>query len=401
MLFEYKARNAAGKMISGSIEATDEHQVIQTLGSTDLIVVNVKVSDANKKAIRKTHKKVPLAVLSPMTRQLATMLRAGLPMIRSLRGISQQEKNPILQLVLEGLVSAVENGMSLAEALQRQPRVFSKLYVCMVQAGERSGSLPEILDQLANYLEASLRLRQKIRSASIYPAIVTVFAIGICIFLITAIIPVFADIYKDFGATLPLPTLVMIQISVALRHYLLLCLGACAAAVFFGIRWRRSRSGAQIWDRAKLNFPVIGKLTQKIALSRFSRTFGTLTHNGVSILETLSIVASASNNVIIESAVHEMATEIEQGASMSEAMARQSVFPSIMRDMASAGEQTGTLDTMLQQVADYYDRDIEAALSGLTSLIEPLLIMFLGVFVGSVVISMFLPIFKMTEVIKF
>jgi type IV pilus assembly protein PilC len=400
MQFEYKARNAAGKMVCGLIEATDEHQVIQTLGSTDLIVVSINAA-ANQKANRKSRKKVPLAVLAPMTRQLATMLRAGLPMIKTLRAISQQEKNVALQLVLEDLVSAVEGGMSLSEALQGHPRVFSKVYTSMIAAGERSGALPDILDQLARYLEASLRLRRKVRSASIYPAIVTVLAISICIFLITCIIPVFADIYKDFGATLPLPTLVMIQISNLLRHYLLFCLVTCAAAIFFFVRWRRSPSGARIWDRTKLSFPLLGSLARKIALSRFSRTFGTLMHNGVSILETLSIVASAADNVIIELAVREIATEIEQGSSMSDAISRQPIFPPVMRDMASAGEQAGSLDTMLQQVADQYDSDIEATLSGLTSLIEPLLIMFLGVFVGSVVVSMFLPIFKMTEVIKF
>lgn len=399
MELEYRARDANGKLVIGRFEVQDEHQAIEMLGSKDLLVVQLKKVEARKKPTNGS-KSLRLASLAPFTRQLATMLRAGLPLLKCLNGLERQVNDRALQAVLQDLVTAVESGKSLSEAVQRHPRVFSTLYIGMITAGEQSGALPEILDRLAAYLEASLRLRQKIRSAMAYPVIVSLLAIGICIFLITTIIPVFAGIYKDFGATLPLPTLIMIRISTLLRSYLLFCLCGCAATGFLIVRLLRTPTGAGIRDRVKLGFPMLGALAQKIVVSQFSRTFATLMHNGVPILKTLSIVAGSANNVVIEKAVRQMANEIEGGSTMAQAMGRQPIFPPMMQQMAAIGEQTGTVDEMMVHVADHYDREIEATLSGLTSLIEPLLIMFLGIVVGSVVVSMFLPIFRMTDIIK-
>ena len=401
MEFEYRARTADGKTVSARIEAVNEQAVIETLGSKDLVLVSLKKADIISKPKNNLKGRVPLAELGSFTRQLATMLRAGLPMMRCLLGLERQIKHRVLQAVVQELGNSVKNGASFSEALQKHPRVFSQLYISMVAAGETGAALPEILDRLAGYLEATLRLRQKIRSAMSYPAIVSVMAVGICIFLITAIIPVFADIFKEFSAKLPTPTLMVIGFSTFVRKHILLCLGATGAVGYALWRFRRTSTGTRIWDQTKLRFPIFGSLAKKIALSRFARTFATLLRNGVPILDTLPIVAGSASNVVMEEAVREIAKGIEAGESMSEAMQHHEIFPPMMQEMAAVGEQTGTVDEMMLQVAEHYDREIESTLSGLTALIEPLLIMVLGIVVGSIVIAMFLPIFRLSDIVQF
>ena len=401
MQFDYRAYKSDGKIVKGQIEAEHEKDAIDRLGSQDLLVVELKKHESIKKTVSKVKGRVPLPNLTTFTRQLATMLRAGLPLLKCLTGLQRQVKHEALRAILQYLVTAVENGASLSQALAQHPRTFSSLYISMVAAGEKGGVLPEILDRLAGYLEASLSLRQKVRSAIAYPAIVSIMAIGICIFLITTIIPVFADIYKDFQHGLPKPTLVLIQISDMFRtHYLKLLVGVVVLGLTVR-RLRRTPQGTWFWDRTKLRFPIFGVLAQKIVLSRFSRTYATLTHSGVPILETLRTVAKAADNVVVDAAVTKIVADIESGNTLLQAMERQEIFPPMLLEMVAAGEQTGSVDEMLAQVADHYDREIEAALAGLTALIEPLLILFLGVVVGSVVVAMFLPIFNISQIVQF
>lgn len=401
MTFYYEARNFQGLKVSGQIDGAHEGEVLQILGDKDLMVVLLERSEAKPKVSRKLSSRVPQTILATFTRQLATMLRAGLPLISCLTSLKRQTRNRGLQTILGDLTTYVRNGASLGEALSMHPRVFSPLYVSIVKAGEVSGTLAEMLDRLAVYIDMSLRLRQKVRSAAMYPAIVSVMGIAISIFLVATIIPVFVDIFKEFKHQLPLPTLILIRTSEWVRAHLLVNLGITLAIVLLLRRLRRMPLGCRIWDQTKLRLPVIGALTEKITMSRFARTFATLINGGVPVLQALDTVAKAVNNVVIEAAVSRVQTEIEGGATILDAMERQGIFPPMMLQMVATGEQSGKVGDMLIHVADHYDREIETTLANLTSLLEPLLILFLGIFVGSVVVAMFLPIFRMTQVIQF
>jgi type IV pilus assembly protein PilC len=271
----------------------------------------------------------------------------------------------------------------------------------MVEAGETGGLLAEILDRLASYLESTARLKKKVKSAMSYPVIVCFIALSIALFLIVKVIPIFAGIYKDFGAQLPTPTQILIDISDVIRAYFVLAIGAVAGVIFGFVKFKQTKRGMAIWDRAKLRMPVFGKLVHKIAISRFARTFAALLRSGVPILETLRIVGQSAGNTVVERAVEKTAASIERGDNLAVALGQHPIFPPMLVRMVSAGEQTGKVDVMLEKISDFYDEEIEATLSGLTSLIEPLLIVFLGVVVGSIVICMFLPIFKLNQIVQF
>jgi type IV pilus assembly protein PilC len=270
----------------------------------------------------------------------------------------------------------------------------------MVKAGEHGGLLAEILDRLAGFLEASARLRKKIKSAMTYPVIVICIAFAITTFLIVKVVPIFGEIFADFGAKLPAPTQFLIDLSEFIRGQWFWLI-AIMAAVFFGLRFfLRSKSGAQLWDKWKLKLPVFGPLLHKICMSRFARTFAQLIRSGVPILEVLDIVAGASGNYVVETSIKGVGEDVEKGDNLSVALSKKPIFPPMMLRMVAAGEATGKIDTMLEKMADFWDEEIEAMLDAMTSLIEPMLICFLGVIVGGIVIAMFLPIFKLNEVVS-
>jgi type IV pilus assembly protein PilC len=399
--FTYQARDASGKLVNGQVEAVDEQAANVSLASRDLLVIQLRTA-ANRKARVKRHQgRVKSQDLVVFTRQLATMMDAGLPLVQTLTALEEQTDSKSFKPILKQITARVEQGEAFSEALAEHPKVFNRLYVSMVQAGETGGLLAEILDRVASYLESTARLKKKVKSAMSYPTIVCFIAISIALFLIIKVIPIFADIYKDFGAKLPAPTQILIQVSNVLRHYFLLALVGVALGVGAFIKFKRTRQGQQIWDRVKLKLPVFGKLIHKIAMARFARTFAALVRSGVPILETLRIVGQSSGNVIVEKAVEKTAGSIERGDNIAAAMGQHAIFPPMLVRMVAAGEQTGKVDVMLEKISDFYDEEIEATLSGLTSLIEPLLIVFLGVVVGSIVICMFLPIFKLNEIVQF
>lgn len=329
------------------------------------------------------------------------MMDAGLPLVQCLTALTEQTGSKALKDVLNDITAQVERGDAFSEALSRHPKVFDKLYISMVKAGETGGLLAEILDRVASYLEASARLRKKIKSAMSYPAIVTIVAISICMFLIVKVIPVFAGIYKDFNAKLPTPTLVLVQISEIVRHYLPFVVVGMVVLIWAFLKYKKTPQGAELWDRSKIKFPVVGKLAHKIAMSRFARTFASLVRSGVPILDTLQIVGQSAGNVIVAKAVNDATNQIERGENIAGSLGKHTIFPPMMVRMISAGEQTGKVDVMLEKISDFYDEEIEVTLSGLTALIEPLLIVFLGVFVGGIVICMFLPIFQLSQIVKF
>ena len=399
--FTYQARTVAGKPVGGEIEALDQQTAATQLMDRGLMVISLRRS-AGRRIGRKRHQgRVKAQDLVVFTRQLATMMDAGLPLVQSLTALEEQTDSKTFKPVLRTITEKVEQGQAFSEALAEHPRVFSRLYVSMVEAGETGGLIAEILNRLASYLEATARLKKKVKSAMAYPVIVCFIAMSIALFLIVKVIPIFAGIYKDFGAQLPAPTQVLISISNVIRTYFLLTLITVAAGVFGFFRLKRTKRGAAIWDHAKLRVPIFGKLIHKIAISRFARTFAALLRSGVPILETLHIVGQSSGNSVVEKAVEQTAASIERGDNLALALRQHSIFPPMLVRMVSAGEQTGKVDVMLEKISDFYDEEIEATLSGLTSLIEPLLIVFLGVVVGSIVVCMFLPIFKLNQIVQF
>ena len=400
--FTYQARDTSGKPVGGDIEATDQQAAAASLMDRGLMVISLRPSVGGRKGGRKRGQgKVKSQDLVVFTRQLATMMDAGLPLVQSLSALEEQTDSPVFKPVLRHTMEQVEQGHAFSEALADHPKVFTKLYVSMVEAGETGGLLAEILDRLASYLEATARLKKKVKSAMSYPVIVCFIAISIAMFLMMKVIPIFADIFKDFGAKLPMPTQILINISNFLRAYFLLAAGAMGALVFGLVKLKRTKAGTAIWDRAKLRLPVFGKLIHKVAISRFARTFAALLRSGVPILETLRIVGQSAGNTVVEAAVEKTAASIERGDNLAVALGQHPIFPPMLVRMISAGEQTGKVDVMLEKISDFYDEEIEATLSGLTSLIEPLLIVFLGVVVGSIVICMFLPIFKLNQIVQF
>jgi type IV pilus assembly protein PilC len=396
--YTYLAREASsGREIRSSIDAASEQAAIATLLNRNLLVVSIQERIGRRG--RTAGGRVGLADLVVFTRQLATMIDAGLAMVQCLQALHEQTTNKVMRDVIRDICTRVEGGDSFSMALIKHPKVFTRLYVSMVDAGEKGGLLAEVLARLATYLENTARLRKKVKSAMMYPSVVTVIAIAITTFLLVRVVPVFGEIYKGFGADLPGPTQFLIDVSNIIRKNLLY-LGPAAVLLVYGwFAYIKTKPGREFWDRTRIRMPIFGPIAHKICLARFTRTLASLVRSGVPILEVLNIVANTSGNVVMEKAVRTASVDIERGEGISSALGKHAIFPSMIIRMMTAGEQTGKLDAMLERVADFLDEEIETTLAGLTSLIEPLLIVFLGVVIGGIVICMFLPIFKMSQII--
>ena len=399
LTYSYQARDANGKSVTGKIEAADEPAAMLTLGNRDLTVVSLQSPVAQKRRRKQVTGRVKTQDLVVFTRQLATMLDAGLPLVQGLISL-EEEASKNLKPVLKQVTEQMEQGQAFSLALAKHPKVFNQMYISLVQAGETGGLLAEILERLATEQEATARLKRKVKSAMTYPAIVSCVAFCISFFLVLKIVPMFATIFNDLGGRLPLPTRILIQISDALKHDLLYFIGGGGAAIYGLLRLKKMPWGIQKWDRLKLRLPVVGPLTRKIALARFARTFSSLTQSGVPILHTLQIAGHSAGNSVVEDAATGMNEAIEKGNSLAIALARYPIFPPMMVRMVSAGEQTGRVDKMLEKLAEFYSEEVETTLTGLTALIEPLLIVCIGVVVGSIIICMFLPIFRMSDAIQ-
>jgi type IV pilus assembly protein PilC len=397
--YVYVAREtASGREIRSAIEATSESAAISTLLNRNLLVVSIQEKIGKKG--RTSGGRVALIDLVMFTRQLATMVDAGLAMVQSLQGLAEQTTNKIMRDVIKDVCTRVEGGDSFSEALQKHPKVFNRLYVCMVAAGEKGGLLAEILSRLAVYLENTARLRKKVKSAMMYPTVVTVVAILITIFLLVKVVPVFGEIFSSFGAALPAPTQFLINISHFFQKYVLLILIGGGGAVYGWFYFVKTPTGRLFWDTYRIKLPIFGSIAHKICLARFTRTLASLIRSGVPILEVLQIVSQTVGNVVMEKAIKLSASDIERGESIAAALGKHPIFPNMIIRMVTAGEQTGKIDNMLERISDFLDEEIETTLSGLTALIEPILIVFLGVVVGGMVICMFLPIFKMPEIVS-
>jgi type IV pilus assembly protein PilC len=397
--FVYVAREtASGREIRSSVEAATEQAAVAALLNRNLLVVSIQEKMGKKG--RTSGGRVALSDLVIFTRQLATMIDAGLAMVQSLQALAEQTTNKAMRDVIRDVCTRVEGGDSFSEALQKHPKVFNRLYFSMVSAGEKGGLLAEILARLAVYLENAARLRKKVKSAMMYPVVVVIVAVAITTFLLIKVVPQFAEIYSGFGAKLPGPTLFLIGISDIVRRYIILFVLAGGGGIYGWVHFIKTKPGRWFWDSRRIRIPIFGIIAHKICLARFTRTLASLIRSGVPILEVLQIVSQTVGNVVMEKAIKDSSTDIERGESISIALGKHPIFPSMVIRMTMAGEQTGKIDDMLERISDFLDEEIETTLSGLTSLIEPILIVFLGVVVGGIAICMFLPIFKMAQIVS-
>ncbi|MBU4477961.1 MAG: type II secretion system F family protein [Candidatus Omnitrophica bacterium] len=398
-LFKYLAKDEQGNTVTDLIEAKDEAVALDMLRVKNYIIISITEEKKGKPPAAFKNKKVKAEELVIFSRQLATMVNAGIPLVQSLDILSEQMESPVFRGVVSTIRGDVESGASLSGALEKHPKVFSVLYANMVKAGETSGMLDEILERLAGYLEKNEQLQRKVKSAMIYPLVVSLMAVGITLVLLLKVIPTFKEIFATLGGTLPLPTQILIGISDTLRQYFIYAVGVIGLVGFGVGRLIQTPKGRAKFDQIKLNLPVFGALLRKVAVARFSRTLSTLIRSGVPILGALEIVGKTAGNVVIEAAVEKARIGIREGESISQPLVKSKAFPPMVTRMISVGEESGELEKMLSKIADFYEDQVDAAVSGLTSLIEPLIIAFLGIVVGSIVIAMFLPIFKITELI--
>ncbi|MGZ6969696.1 MAG: type II secretion system F family protein, partial [Acidimicrobiia bacterium] len=344
--------------------------------------------------------RVKLKDVAVFSRQFATMINSGLSLIRALAILTEQTENPVLAKVAGDVRLDVERGSSLSAALSRHPKVFNHLYIAMVKSGEAGGVLDAVLMRLADTIEKQVELRRKVRSAMTYPIVVLVICSVIATAMLLLIVPQFKAIYADLGGTLPLPTRILISVSDLLKTFFPIFILLGVGGFFLFRKWSKSPQGKPKWDAFKLRVPVAGGLTRKAALARFSRTLAALTRSGVGILEALDIVAETSGNEVVSVAVRDTQAAVKRGDTLSRPLEQHEVFPPMVVQMISVGEETGALDEMLDKIADFYDQEVSATVDALTSLIEPMLICLMGVIVGGMIISLYLPMFNIIKLIK-
>lgn len=397
--FKYVAKDEDGNSITDRIEAKDRSIALDMLRVKNLIILSVTEEKASNRAKAAAQKKVKAEELVIFSRQLATMVNAGIPLVQSLDILSEQMESPALRQIITQVRGDVEGGASLSAALEKHPKVFSVLYTNMVRAGETSGMLDEILDRVAGYLEKNNQLTRKVKSAMVYPAVVSLMAVGITMVLLLKVIPTFKDIFESLGGALPAPTQMLINLSDTLRYSFVYVVAGLGGLGFLFVKAIGTPIGRRKFDQFKLDVPIFGTLLRKVAVARFSRTLSTLIRSGVPILGALEIVGKTSGNTVIEAAVEAARVGIREGESISAPLAKSKAFPPMVTRMISVGEESGELEKMLTKVADFYEDQVDAAVSGLTSLIEPLIIAFLGIVVGGIVVAMFLPIFKISELV--
>jgi len=386
--------------MTGEIEAPNEAFVIAQLRRQQIVPVKVKTKPRDLRITLPWQRgKVSKKELAVFTRQFATMIDAGLPLVQCLDILGMQQENDGFKKVILRVKEDVESGSTFADALGKHPRVFDDLFVNLVSAGEVGGILDTILARLAAYIEKAMKLGKQIKSAMVYPSTILAVAVIVTVVLLLYVIPIFGNMFADFGQALPVPTQIVLALSGYTRKYFLVFI-MFIVLVVFAIRWYyRQETGRRNIDRLLLRLPILGDLIRKIAVARFARTLATMVASGVPILEGMDIVAKSAGNKIIEEAVMKARTSISEGKTISEPLAESKVFPIMVTQMVGVGEATGALDAMLTKIADFYDDEVDAAVGALTSLLEPMLMIFLGVVIGGLVIAMYLPIFKLAGVV--
>jgi type IV pilus assembly protein PilC len=395
-VYVWVAETKRGRKLKGEIDAANEAIALNQLKKRNFAVKRLKPKPKDLfENISFLKSKVTSKDLVVFTRQFSTMIDAGLPLVQGLTILAEQSENPTFKIILKEITKDVEGGSTLAEAMKKHPKVFDDLFVNLVAAGEVGGILDTILRRLATFIEKAVKLKSQIKGAMTYPAVVVAIAILVISVILVFVIPVFEDMFKSFGSALPGPTQLVVNMSRFLKgnfHWVILALGA----VIYGFkRYRGTGRGRKQTDALLLKVPIFGDLARKSAVARFTRTLGTMISSGVPILDALEIVAKTSGNVIIEEIIYEVRGSIAEGQTIAEPLSENDIFPGMVIQMIAVGEATGALDSMLEKIADFYDDEVDAAVAALTSMLEPLLMVFLGGSIGGLVIAMYLPIFGM------
>ena len=397
--YKWEGKTLKGVIKKGEMEAPNESAIRTHLRQQNIVPTKIVAKGKEVQFSFSLGKKVKDRSIAIFTRQLATMIDAGLPLVQSLEILAVQQENKTFKNIIREIREDVEGGSTFAGALKKHPKAFSELYTNLVVAGEEGGILDNILNRLANYIEKAEALKKKVKSALVYPSTIVGVAVIVVMILMIFVIPVFESMFKGAGQTLPLPTLIVLAMSKFVKSYILFIIPAIGILIFLFRRYYKTENGRAVIDSLLLKAPVFGPLFQKIAVARFSRTLGTLVSSGVPILDGLSIVSRTSGNKTIETAILKARSSIKEGETIAEPLNRSGVFPPMVIQMISVGESTGALDSMLSKIADFYEEEVDVAVANLTSLLEPFLMMFLGVVIGGVVISMYLPIFQMASAV--
>jgi type IV pilus assembly protein PilC len=398
-IYKWEGKAAKGVIKKGEMEAPNEAAIRTHLRQQNITPTKISLKGKEFKIPLLFKKKVKQRSISIFTRQLATMIDAGLPLVQSLEILASQQDDKLFQKIIREIREDVEGGSTFAGALKKHPATFNDLYTNLVVAGEEGGILDTILTRLANYIEKAEALKKKVKSALIYPATIVAVAVIVVMILMVFVIPVFETMFKSAGQSLPLPTLITLTISKLIQKYVVIIFPGLILCFYLFKKYYQTEKGKTLMDTLLLKSPVFGPLFQKIAVARFSRTLGTLVSSGVPILDGLNIVSKASGNKRIEIAVLNARASIREGETIAEPLGRSGHFPPMVIQMISVGESTGALDSMLSKIADFYEDEVDVAVGNLTSLLEPLLMVFLGVVIGGVVISMYLPIFQMASAV--
>jgi type IV pilus assembly protein PilC len=399
--YVFRAVDAVGVKVKGEVESDSRDGVVELLKGRGLLPLEVKPKTKSAELSFEGFTRITLEDLALMTRQLATMISSGLSLMRSLMVLESQTQNKRLNTTIVAIRQDIESGASLSSSLSRHPKVFSQLYVAMIRAGETGGFLESTLLRVADQLEAQNKLRRQVKSAMVYPAVVSSIAAGVVAAMLIFIIPVFAGVFKQFGGKMPSLTLHTIAVSDALRHqWYFFIVGIVGIVVGFR-KWKGSKRGRQIWDRFRLKAPAkIGGIVQKIALARWARTLSSLTSAGVPMLEAIDVTGRTAGNTVVENAMTAVRDSVQGGGTIASALAGESIFPTLVTNMVRVGEETGALDSTLAKVADFYEEQVEAAVKSLTSILEPIMICVVGSIVGFMILAMYLPMFHVYDAIK-
>jgi type IV pilus assembly protein PilC len=397
MQFAYKAKDSAGKTVEGLVDAPDQKAAIARVRERKLNVIEINPAKAKKPFFKPKVENKDVVIFS---RQLSTLVSAGVPIVQGLNILEEQAENPAFRTVVAALRVDIEAGLSIADAMKKHPQAFTELYVSMIRAGEVGGILDTILERLSGFLESAEQLRAKVKSAMMYPTVVFSAAGLITIFLIVFVIPIFKDIFGSFGKELPFLTQMIINLSDFLRTKLLYALPVIGLGIWGFKKWAKTVQGQDKLDEIALKLPVFGIILKKVAVAKFTRTLGTLIKSGVPILQGLETVAKTAGNRTIEKAIMVAYNSIKDGGRIADPLKKSGIFPPMVIQMISVGEETGGLDNMLNKIADFYDEEVDVAVKGLTSMIEPLIMIVLGVVIGTIVIAMFMPMFGMGEMVN-
>ena len=399
--YAYTAINAQGVELRGEIQATDPGAAREQLRSKGLLPQELKSAGAAAAQTKKSRKKVKPKAMQVFARQFATMIEAGLSIVQALVVLEQQTDDKVLAAVITEIRGDVESGLLLSQAMAKHPQVFGRLYVAMVEAGEAAGILDQVLDRVAVQIEKETKIKRRVKGAMIYPLVVMSFATLVLVGMLLFLVPIFVKVFADMGGELPALTKLVLSASNGLKSYWFIIFPAVGLGIWGLRRWKRSESGRRVWDRFRLRVPMkIGDVVLKVTIARFSRTLSTLVAAGVDIITALEITQQTAGNTVVEDALADVRMKVQEGARFAEPLTENAIFPPMVSQMVKVGEETGELEKMLEKIADFYEDEVDASIQSLTSIIEPIMMLGVGMMVGVVIISMYLPMFKLLTLIK-